>query len=69
MEVEVAFLVVFFFAFDNHPIGFDFSVFSHIRFAVAPLLADTDVLPDGHASVHGRILSALATYPGLLGEY
>ena len=28
-------------------------------FTVAPLLANTDVLPDGHASVHGRILSAL----------
>jgi hypothetical protein len=39
------------------------------RLAVAPLLSDTDVLPDGHTSIHGRILSALGTYPGVLGEY
>jgi hypothetical protein len=69
MELEVALRVVFLFALDNHPLGFDFSVFSNNGFAVAPLLADTDVLPDGHASVHGRILSALGTYPGILGEY
>ena len=61
MEVEVALRVVFFVAFDNYPMGFDFSVFSNSRFAVAPLLADTDVLPGGHESVYGRILSALGT--------
>jgi hypothetical protein len=69
MEVEVALRVVLLFAFDNYPIGLDFSVFSNRGFAIAPLLADTDVLPDGHASVHGRVLSALGTYPEILGEY
>jgi hypothetical protein len=69
VKIEVPFWMVLFLATHDYPIGFDFSVFSNGRFAVASLLSDTDVLPDGHASVHGRILSALGTYPGVLGEY
>lgn len=63
MEVEVALWVMFFLTLNNHPIGLYLSIFSNGGLAVAPVLADTDVLPDGHASVHGRILSALERIP------
>jgi len=56
-------VVLLFCAFDNHPIGLDFSVFSNSRFALTPLLPDTDLLPDGHASVPGGILSPLKPIP------
>jgi hypothetical protein len=69
MEVKVALGVMFFPAFNDHPIRLKFSVLSNGGFAITPLLANTDILPDGHASVHGRILFALGTYPGTLGEY
>jgi len=69
MDVKVPLGVMFFFATHNHPIWLNFSIFSDGGFAVAPLLADTNILPDRYAPVHGRILSALETYPGILGEY
>jgi NAD(P)-dependent dehydrogenase (short-subunit alcohol dehydrogenase family) len=61
--------MMLFFTTHDHPIRFDFSVFSDSGLAAPPLLTDTHVFPDGHAAVHGRILSALETYPGILGEY
>jgi len=69
VKVEVPFWMVLFLATHDHPIGFNFSVSSNGGFAITPLLTDANVLPDGHASVHGRILCALGTYPGVLGEY
>jgi hypothetical protein len=67
MEVEIALRVMLFFTLYNHPIGSDLSVFSNGGLAVASLLSDTNVLPHRYASVHGRILSALETQPGILG--
>src|SRR5512133_3674976 len=68
MEVEVALGVMFFPAFDNQ-LGFIFPFLPTHGLPIAPLLANTDILPHGHAPVHGRILSALETYPGILGKY
>ncbi len=43
-------------AFHDHPISLDFSILCYGGFAVSPSsVLEPDVLPDGHASVHGRI--------------
>jgi hypothetical protein len=60
--------IVLVLAAHDHPIEFDFPVVSG-RFSVAPLLADTNVLPDGHALVHRRILSARETDPEIPGKW
>ena len=70
MDVEVPLRMMFLLALDDHLVGFDFSILSSGGFAVSPASGlEADVFPHGHASVHGRILSALGTYPEILGEY
>jgi hypothetical protein len=70
MDVEVPLRMMFRVALDDHPIRSDLSVLREGGLAVSPASGlEADVFPNGHASVHGRILSALGTYPEILGKY
>src|ERR1019366_4310235 len=70
VQVEVPLWMVFCLALHDHPVRPDLSVLREGGLAVSPsTVLEAHVLPDGHASVHGRLLSALGTYPKILGKY